>query len=51
MEENRAELRKHKGDVHFSLCGKSQRPCVEVENDRAYGEDEKHPFYILKGIK
>jgi molybdopterin converting factor small subunit len=51
MEDNIEQLSKRKGDVHFSLCGKQQRPCVEVERDRAYGDDDKHLFYILKGVK
>jgi len=51
MEDNIEQLSKRKGDVHFSLCGKQQRPCVEVEGDRSYGDDDKHLFYILKGVK
>lgn len=51
MEENIEQLSKRKGDVHFSLCGKQQRPCVEVERDRSYGDDKDHLLYILKGVK
>jgi hypothetical protein len=49
MEKNIEELSKRKGDVHFSLCGKNNRPCVEVDNDKAY-ELDKHTFYTLKGV-
>ncbi|MDD1606947.1 MAG: hypothetical protein LUQ18_00245 [Methylococcaceae bacterium] len=50
MEKNIEELSKRKGDVHFSLCGDKQRPCVEVDNDKAY-EIDKRAFYILKGVR
>jgi len=51
MEDNIEQLSKRKGDVHFSLCGKQQRPCIEVERDRSYGDDKDHLLYILKGVK
>lgn len=51
MTENIEKLSKRKGDVNFSLCGNNNRPCVEVENDKAYGDDKNHPLYILKDVR
>jgi hypothetical protein len=49
LQENIANFDKLKGRIKIVTCDK--RPCVEVETKSAYGKDEDHRFYILKGIK
>jgi len=51
LQENIASLDKLKGHIKLSTCGENKRPCVEVETKLAYGADEDHRFYILKGVK
>jgi hypothetical protein len=51
MEENIARLDQLKGHLKISTCGEKSRPCVEVETKTAYGTDEDHRFFILKGVK
>jgi hypothetical protein len=49
LQENIANFDKLKGRIKIVICDK--RPCVEVETKSAYGKDEDHRFYILKGVK
>jgi prefoldin subunit 5 len=51
LQENITSLDKLKGHIKLSTCGENKRPCVEVETKSAYGNDEDHRFYILKGVK
>jgi len=51
LQENIARLDKLKGHIKLSTCGENKRPCVEVETKSAYGTDEDHRFFILKGVK
>ena len=51
MQENIARLDKLKGHIKLSTCGENNRPCVEVETKSAYGADDDHRFFILKGVK
>ena len=49
MQENIARFDKLKGHIKLATCDK--RPCVEVETKSAYGTDDDHRFFILKGVK
>lgn len=49
LQENIARLDKLKGHIKLYTC--DNRPCVEVETKSAYGTDEDHHFFILKGVK
>lgn len=49
LQENIASLDKLKGHIKLSTC--DNRPCVEVETKSAYGADDDHRFFILKGVK
>jgi len=49
LQENIARLDKLKGHIKLSNC--DNRSCVEVETKSAYGTDEDHRFFILKGVK
>jgi hypothetical protein len=51
LQENIARFDKLKGHIKLSTCGENKRPCVEVETKSAYGTDEDHRFFILKGVK
>jgi len=51
MQENIARFDKLKGHIKIANCGENKRPCVEVETESAYGTDEDHHFFILKGVK
>jgi hypothetical protein len=48
LQANIARLDQLKGHIKLSTCDK--RPCVEVETQAAYGDDN-HRFFILKGVK
>ena len=51
LQENIASFDKLKGHIKLSTCGENKRPCVEVETKSAYGTDDDHRFFILKGVK
>jgi hypothetical protein len=51
LQENIASFDKVKGHIKIANCGENKRPCVEVETESAYGTDEDHHFFILKGVK
>ena len=51
LQENIARFDKLKGQLKIANCGENKRPCVEVETESAYGTDEDHHFFILKGVK
>ena len=51
MQENIARLDQLKGHIKLSICGENKRSCVEVETESAYGADDDHRFFILKGVK
>jgi prefoldin subunit 5 len=51
LQENIAKFDQLKGHIRLATCGEDKRPCAEVETTAAYGEDEGHRYYILKGVK
>jgi hypothetical protein len=51
LQDNIARLDQLKGHIKLATCGEHKRPCVEVETKSAYGEDNGHRFFILKGVK
>ena len=51
LQENIARFDQLKGHIKIANCGENKRPCVEVETKSAYGTDEDHRFFILKGVK
>jgi hypothetical protein len=51
LQENIARFDKLKGHIKLANCGENKRPCVEVETKSAYGTDDDHRFFILKGVK
>jgi hypothetical protein len=51
MKENIARFDQLKGHIKLSTCGENKRHCVEVETQSAYGTDDDHRFFILKGVK
>jgi hypothetical protein len=51
LQANIAKFDKLKGHIKLATCGEHKRPCVEVETTSAYGEDEGHRYFILKGVK
>lgn len=51
LQENIARLDQLKGHIKLATCGENKRPCVEVETKQAYGADDGHSFFILKGVK
>lgn len=51
LQENIAHLDQLKGHIKLATCGENKRPCVEVETKQAYGADDGHSFFILKGVK
>lgn len=51
MKENIARLDHLKGHIKVFTCGENKRPCVEVDTKSAYGTDEDHRFFILKGVE
>jgi prefoldin subunit 5 len=51
LRDNIARLDQLKGHIKLATCGEHKRPCVEVETKSAYGEDDSHRYFILKGVK
>ena len=51
VQANIAKFDQLKGHIRLATCGEHKRPCAEVETTAAYGEDEGHRYYILKGVK
>lgn len=51
LQDNIARFDQLKGHIKLATCGEHKRPCVEVETKSAYGEDDSHRYFILKGVK
>lgn len=51
LQANIAKFDQLKGHIKLATCGEHKRPCVEVETQTAYGEDDSHRYFILKGVK
>jgi hypothetical protein len=49
LQANIAKFDQLKGHIKLATC--DNRPCAEVETHAAYGADDNHRFFILKGVK